>query len=44
MIRKLQMYVKEKLSGEGKQKAGYGQERSKDYDKEESSFEIDEED
>lgn len=45
VIRKLQQYVKEKLSGEAKSKQTYGHEKVKESrDKEESSFELDEED
>lgn len=39
VIRKLQQYVKEKLSGEAKNKTAFGHEKAKESrDKEESSF------
>lgn len=42
VIRKLQHYVKEKLSGEAKNKQSYAHEKAKESrDKEESSFELD---
>jgi len=45
VIRKLQHYVKEKLSGEAKNKQSFAHDKVKESrDKEESSFELDEED